>query len=235
MRNLGLVKPILYLLLLFFLYSFKIPDFYSSFHDPIAEGQNLDYIVIEINGERKILKKGQSLTFIKGDKIKLVSSHLKNSSETVEETNVVGFRNPIDRRLRNDLGFEIDSNTNLHNNQWAVNESGDLYVIVASSKKTLHGISYLKRIVPRLKYVDIQVNDKTRVVRDGELLRVSPSDEFKVERFVTNLKNNEEVTFQIVSMKTKRNVLQKKDVKKYQMVFKHRTHKFGNISIWVMK
>ena len=76
---------------------------------------------------------------------------------------------------------------------------GDLYAVLALSHATLHGVVYLRLIEPVLRYAEVAINGRTRVLRDGEPLNVKATDQVKVERVVTNLESTDGVRFQIAT------------------------------------
>ncbi|NRA43374.1 MAG: hypothetical protein HRU09_00285 [Oligoflexales bacterium] len=215
-----------------FLVSFKIPEYYSKMLGPKEIAEELDYFIIEHNGESKLLKNKETLSYVRGDELKIKAAKLRAGDHKPSEVNLVGFRHPIKPGNRHDLGFLIDTSSTLDKKQWAVDEKGEVFFIAAASKKLLHGYAYLKRLEPSLSYVDIQVNDQQRVMREGETLKLSSVDLFKVSRVVTNIKNLDHVTFQVVELGDQgKAVLKSHEL--YEIRFKHRSHIFAKIPMEV--
>ena len=220
------------LLLSLFLVSFKMPLYYSNMRGPTKLAEELDYLIVEHNGENKLLKNKETLSYIRGDELKIKAAKLREGEYQPSEVNLVGFRHPIKPGNRNDLGFLIDTSKTLDKKQWAVDEKGEVFFIAAASKKLLHGYAFLRRLEPALEYVDIKVNDKQRVMREGETLKLGAADLFKVGRVVTNIKNMDHITFQVVELgKDKRASL--KSLEYYEIRFKHRSHVFAKIPLHV--
>ncbi|MFK7825024.1 MAG: hypothetical protein AB8G05_12790 [Oligoflexales bacterium] len=220
------------LLLSSFLVSFKMPQYYSIMRGPTKLTEELDYFIVEHNGENKILKNKQILSYVRGDELKIKAAKLRAGEHKPTEVNLVGFRHPIKPGNRNDLGFLIDTSKTLDKKQWAVDEAGEVFFIAAASKKLLHGYAYLRRLEPALSYVDIQVNNQQRVMREGETIKLRAADLFKVGRVVTNIKNLDHITFQVVELgKVKRASPQ--SLEYYEIRFKHRSHVFAKIPLHV--
>lgn len=230
------IRTISLLLSFFICMGFKIPEYYKNMPEPDDPGRHLDYYLVERNGERIFLSKDDELSFVRGDILKIVSAVLKNGKNQIEEVNVVGFRAKNAGEGRDDLGAEIDTASNLDSRYWAVNQEGTAYAVISASKGLKHGIALLKRTEPRLKYVDIRLNDKVRVMREGQVIRMKADDTFKVEKVVTNLKNLDQVRFKLVKVKK---INQKKinkllgNADAYELIFAHRSYIFASIPMLV--
>lgn len=221
------------LLLSFFLVSFKIPQYYSNMSKPAKPSEELDYLIIEHNGESKLLKNKETLSFVRGDELKIKAAKLRESKHEPLEVNIVGFRHPIQPGNRHDLGFLVDTSITLDKKQWAVDEKGEVFFVAAASKKLLHGYTFLKRLEPHLSYVDIKVNNQARVMREGETLSLKAADLFKVGRVVTNIKNLDDITFQVVELNNKARGFASQPYEYYEIRFKHRSHTFAKIPMQV--
>ena len=214
------------------LVSFKMPEYYSKMNRPTKLAEELDYFVIEHNGENKLLKNMDTMNYVRGDELKIKAAKLRAGDHEPMEVNLVGFRHPVKPGNRHDLGFLIDTSITLDKKQWAVDERGEVFFIAAASKKLLHGYAFFKRLEPALSYVDIQVNEQQRVMREGETLKLKAADLFKVGRVVTNIKNLDDVTFQVVEL-SKGRKSSAELLEYYEIRFKHRSHVFAKIPMQV--
>ena len=230
------IRTFSFMLSLFICLGFKIPEYYKNMPEPDEPGQVLDYYIVERNGERISLSKDKELSFVRGDILKIISAVLKRGGAQIGEVNVVGFRGKHAGEGRDDLGEEIDTSSTLDSKYWAVNPEGTLYAVISATNGRKHGIAFLKRTEPRLKYVDIRLNDKIRVMREGQVIRMKADDTFKVEKVVTNLKNLDQVRFKLVKVKKP----DQKKLKKllgnsdaYELIFQHRSYVFASIPMLV--
>ena len=87
---------------------------------------------------------------------------------------------------------------------------------------------YLKRIEPRVKYLDLTINGKPRVMREGESLLVKETDIFKVKKIVTNIDKVEDIKFKIVPKFS-----EQKRLEQYEIVLKHKDYIFARLPMAV--
>jgi hypothetical protein len=158
--------------------------------DPL---RRLDYILIEINGIPRTVRNGEELHLIRGDKLLVREAYLHRGLSP-KEVQVVGL-------TRTRSGTPDARGTEFRTKDLASRQSeggkGQIYAIMVRTKKELHGVAYLRIQEPTLRYAEVTINNQKRVIRDGEVLKVSPKDLFKLDRIVTNLEGDEGVVFQI--------------------------------------
>ena len=186
--------------------AYNLPSYYrSSKLSTHVSVDELDQIILELNGRRLAVKNNGIVSFIRGDVIKIVAVAMKPATPFSQtslgvattdtshfgEVNVVGFLGGNKGNLRNDLGYEIDTEKYLTGRDWALDEMGTVYgVVTASSPDIVHGVVFLKRIEPVLKWVELIVNGKTHIVRQGQELELKERDRFKVVDIVSNLESS---------------------------------------------
>lgn len=165
---------------------------------PAAGESKLDFVVIEVNGEAKVVRSGEELAVIHGDHLVLKDAALlgKAAAPKIGELNLVGYQSPKAKRSGEDRGFSFT--TDEIKSKYSENGTGNVYAVTATTKGTLHGTVYLRLIDPVLRYAELTVNGKKAVLRDGEEIEIGPQDLVKVEKVVTNLASTEGVTFQMV-------------------------------------
>jgi hypothetical protein len=158
--------------------------------------QKLDYMIIAVNGEPRMVRDGQEITIVRGDKLLVKDASLVDRSMQAGELNVVGFVGSR-KTPANDKGFELDTAVDLKPG-WSEDGRGDVYAIVAATRSLRHGSVFVRLLEPELRYAQLSVNGKPMILRAGEPITVAGPDKVKVERVVTNLQSNAGVYFQIV-------------------------------------
>lgn len=164
----------------------------------VEPGQQLDYVIVEVNGQPRLVKAGGELAVLRGDHLKIRSAALVDKSLAAKEVNLFGYQSPS--RRGEDRGYEFTTMDLKARHSEA--QDGDVFAMLVSTNKVLHGAVYLRLINPVLRYAEVSINGKNRVLRDGEPLTVKNTDLVKVERVVTNLAKNDDVLFQIAPVKT---------------------------------
>ncbi|MCB9228382.1 MAG: hypothetical protein H6618_02105 [Deltaproteobacteria bacterium] len=215
----------------------SLPEYYQKMPHPEDAGMRLGYYIVERNGERIILENGTVLRFIRGDLLRVTGVVLKNGEKNKRtEVNVVGFRAKTAGEDRQDLGQFIDTASYLNRKYWSINNEGDTYAVVAARDGQMLGMASLQRVEPKLQYVDIRLNDQIRVMREGQLIRMNASDQFKVEKIVTNLKNLDHVHYRLLRVSGEALTGQKNlpdHVGAYKLIFQHRSYEFAAIPMLV--
>lgn len=171
----------------------EIPSTQAPANGPSAR---LDFVLVEVNGEPRVIRDGEELQVVTGDRVTIKDGQLRDAAGKIREINVVGFQSA---RGSEDRGATIDTAKDLKA-KWSEGGKGSVYAVVASSKATLHGAVYLNLVAPTLRYAEISVNGQKRILRDGELVKVKGADAVKVERVVTNLQSHDGVLFQMAEV-----------------------------------
>ena len=172
------------------------PEIPSAQTPATGPGLRLDYVLVDVNGESRVVRDGEELQVVTGDRVTIKDGTLRDGSGKIRELNVVGYQSP---RGTEDRGFTIDTAKDLKS-KWSEGGRGDVYAVVASSKATLHGAIYLHLVAPALRYAEVSINGQARVFRDGEPVKVRAQDAVKVERVVTNLQSHDGVLFQMAEV-----------------------------------
>ncbi len=155
--------------------------------------QRLDYVIVEVNGQPRLVKAGGELPVLRGDHLKIKKAALVGIATEPKEVNLVGYQSPGPKG--EDRGYEFT--TMDLKARHSEDQKGDVYALQAATKKILHGTVYLKLMNPVLRYAEVSINGTKKVLRDGESLAVKATDLVKVERVVTNLEKTDDVLFQI--------------------------------------
>jgi hypothetical protein len=207
--------------------AWNLPATYQSFKTPKDETLILDYMIVEVNGQVKKVNRDEEISFVRGDIIKITEAYLKNSKQAVDAVEISGFATSEDSKdVRNRL---LDTSASLIEKEGSLDLEGSVYVILSHSASFLHGVIYLRRVEPTLSYIDVLVNGKNRVMREGETLEVKKTDHFKVVNVVTNFANAKNVSFTIAPILSQRNGKDKRQ--NFEIIFRHKEYVFAKIPI----
>lgn len=213
---------------------YQIFKYYEDFSLASEQEEKLSHVYLLVNGKVQMVKAQDTFDYIRGDTIEIQEAYLNSLHKKPKLVNLVGFRSSRKNESADDRGLPIDTGIELIENkqQWAVDDAKSVFSIVVSSGKIVHGIIYLRRVDPQIRYVDVLVNDKKRVMREGEPLIVKESDTFHVKNVVTNLQENSEVEVKILPF-TSSPIKHIRSVKYYEMHFSRKKYTFGKIPLLV--
>lgn len=176
--------------------AWKLPERFKSFGILDRSPQTLDYMIVTLNGHAMIVKNKQELAFVRGDILIIKEVVLKSPRFHPKKVTMIGLQGP-DAAGDDIRNLPIDTAVSLVDKGAAVNPAGDTYAAIVSTKRSVNGWIGLRRIEPRLSYIDVLINGKAKVVREGEPLVVHAKDDFKVVRVVSNVEKQDEIRFQI--------------------------------------
>lgn len=166
----------------------------GSLKAPSNPAGRLESILLEVNGEPRMVRVNEELSVIRGDKIRVREAYLYDRSMMPKEVQVVGL-------MRTRQGQAESRGVEFRTKDLASRQSeggkGQVYAVVVRSKKDLHGTAFLKIQDAALRYAEVSVNQTKRILRDGEPLKLSSKDLFKLHKIVTNLDHDDGVIFQI--------------------------------------
>ncbi len=203
-----------------------LPEPYQKLEPPKDPGILLDSVIIEINGQTKKVPSGGELPFVKGDLIKIRLALLKNAKAKSYPLSTEG----ISRTHELQTNKPIDTSKDLNDKSGSVDPAASVFPIVLRSNQTLHGMIFLHRIEPTLSYADVLINGKKIVMREGEKISVKASDRFKVTKVMTNVPDNRDITFKVISMPDSPPAA---PGKAYQIIFRHKAFTFARIPLTI--
>lgn len=210
--------------------AWDLPAAYRTLATPAEEGALLDYVVIAVNGRMKKVSRGAELDFVRGDILKVINVSLKDPTRKINLVQIDGFKKADGSvEAREQL---IDTSYDLIQKDDAVDPDGAVYALLTRTRGIVHGAVFLRRTEPTLGYIDVLINGKTRVMREGEGLHVKKSDHFKIVKFVTNIRENKDITFTVLPIleaKTKTHIA----LQNYQIVFRRKNRIFAKIPLTV--
>ena len=202
---------------------------FSLSYSGLSLSKGLKSIVVEVNGEPQVVLKGESLTVVEGDSVTVKSGQLVDGGRPLY-INVIGFGNKNKKEPWNDIGYAIKTDTDF-DKAWSVGKRGKSYRVKALSSKVTHGIIYIKLAKPELRYAVVTINGETTIVREGNILELTQTDKIKVQRVVTNIKDDRRVAFKIVPVPSSL-----ADGNSYQILLLNGTREFARIPMnmkWV--
>jgi hypothetical protein len=156
--------------------------------------QQLDYVKIRIGDETFHLQKGQTLSVLKGDKFLIDSAALVGNRLGINRIDFVGYANSAG--ARDDSKRWIDSGKDLIP-RYSVGGSGDRYSIKVYRLGKVSGEVFIQVVEPSLNYAIVSINGERRMLRASDILSVSATDQFKVEKVVTNFGDDASVSVRI--------------------------------------
>src|SRR5690606_31047379 len=97
-----------------------------------------DYLVIEVNGKSRLVRRNETLTIVLGDKVLIRKAALKGSAEEPQVVNLVGFVGGNGKNSAEDRGHLVDTAKDLLVS-WSIDKKGEQYLIKATTGEFLHG------------------------------------------------------------------------------------------------
>lgn len=169
--------------------------------DKSAISQNIRAVSIKVDGISHSHAIGSTLNVFQGQTIIVEDVLMLDQSEgqLVDAVNVVGLVNPNSPRSVDDRGiaFTVDD---LHK-KWAVNDKHSKYRIDVRSGRHILGSAYLEVIPPRIEYIRFLINGEERIYRDGDLIDVKSSDNFKIQNIKLNLPTSQRLQYKLIQLK----------------------------------
>jgi len=151
---------------------------------PAVDSGRLDYFVLKINGQSVRLKDGQEVSVMRGDELEVAEAKLISPEVAVKQVDIIGFKSPS-KIVGEDRGVRF--RTDRLSSWYSEGRRGEVWSILATSQDILHGAAFIRVIDPSLRYAEIRINQQLKIVRPGDEVTVKASDQFKVDRVVTNL------------------------------------------------
>jgi hypothetical protein len=215
------------------LIGWTLPGSYKAYDVvPARSLASLSHVVVEVNGQRVLVNSGDLFTVVQGDSVLIVNAIMTDRRILPEHVNLIGF-SADKSKLSEDRGVAFSTAKGFEP-EWTVDDGKSIYAIAVTTKKRLHGAIFMKIAKPQLKFVDVLVNEKVRVMREGEVLVLGAKDKIQVQKVVTNLEKNEDVNFEII--KTGNNELEKTHLRQataYEIRFSRQGQVFAKIPMLI--
>ena len=195
------------------------------------ERSKLDYLIMYVNGQAKKVSNNEEITFIRGDVLKIGEAYLKDERKSSLEINILGVEGSdvtTDFRMKS-----LDTSNILTTSVAPDAKEGIKFPVLVKSNSVLHGVVFLRRVEPVLGYIDVLINGKKSVMREGQEVRVKKKDKFKVVHVVTNLSDSKNITFEVVPYLNHEG--SNNNEEKFNIVFQHKNFVFAKIPLLVEK
>ena len=128
-------------------------------------GDRLLFMTLKVDGALVVVHDGKEVAVPYGSQIEVEDAILQNQ-KSLKMVNVVGFTHhgwpPGEDRSR-----VFNSATDLMT-KWSEANGGQVFAITAGTKKKLHGVVYFRLLKPELRFAELTINGKRKVMRDGE-------------------------------------------------------------------
>ena len=153
---------------------------------------------VEIDGVLKKYFEGETIYVTPDQKIKIAGASLMSKFRP-SYINMVGLTHNLpERNTLDDTGIEFESKDLL--SVWALDEHSQVFKIDVRKKRYLSGQVFLKVMKPRIEYVELFVNGKSRIVRDQDILTFRSTDKFRVGKIKLNLPSTKNITYKVIKM-----------------------------------
>lgn len=198
------------------------------------ESMQLDYMLLDVEGESLLVRAGDEVVMVKGDVFVVREARLKAAHNQAQDLNVVGFQhNQARQRSTDDRNIPIDSDRALQA-RFSEGGLGEVYAINAENGSTVHGGIFVRFIAPQLRYVEVRVNGAPRTLKDGEPLTLKRSDRFKIEQIKTNMRSTKGLKFQFLAVGHKPQAKSELAAGEYEIRFARGERVFATIPVKVV-
>lgn len=149
--------------------------------------QGIDGFLIETNGYRILVSKGETLRVVKGDRIKIINIVPAQPEPSDITVNFKGFVGDWKNNTGEDRGYWIDTSTKLIK-RYSFGKKGKSYEIIASQGKKVLGRMVVALTAPKMDYMVLRVNGhKHLYVKPEDTVSLSSKDTISLETIHTNL------------------------------------------------
>lgn len=156
--------------------------------------KRLQSLVVEVNGERRLVEPNASLDLVAGDLLTIVEAHLVDKNHLVKAVDLVGYRSRLSNTLGDDRGRVIDTARHLSRKR-SLSRDGRQYRIEVYSADGVSGEIILNIQEPELISFEIEVNGALKKLSSNDKLLLSSKDLVRVVDIRTNVRGNENVKY----------------------------------------
>lgn len=156
--------------------------------------KQLESLVVEVNGERRIVDPKVGIEVVSGDLFTIVEAYLVDKAAAVKTVDLIGFRSRVTGHSHDDRGRVIDTGRNLSKKR-SLSGDGAKYRIEAFGPEGLYGVTVLNIREPELLSFDVEINGKLEKILPGQSLKLRSSDTIRIVDVRTNVRGNENVKY----------------------------------------
>lgn len=164
----------------------------------IEETPKVEYFLLDVNGERRLVENRGRLKAVKGDVVRVVDVLTQGISPEALQVNFIGFvHEGSGENKGEDRGIPIRTAKDLIP-RYALDQEGRTYRIAALEGQQLLGEMVLELEPPRLSYLVVGNGDTTPAAYgEGTRMLVRPSEELRILDVRTNVQDNLGVTLEL--------------------------------------
>lgn len=162
------------------------------------EAPRVDYFVLEVNGEKRLVENRGRLKVVTGDVVRVVDVLTQGISSELLQVNFIGFvHEGSGENKGEDRGIPIRTARDLIP-RYAMDQSGSSYRIAALEGQQLLGEMVLELEPPRLSYLVVGNGETTPAAYgEGTRMLVRPSEEVRILDVRTNVQDNLGVSLEL--------------------------------------
>ena len=150
----------------------------------------VEYLVLEVNGIKRVFYNNERLQVIKGDKIKIIDLITNPSGFKDTTVNFLGFVGDKGNNSGEDRGYMINTARDVWK-KYSTDGKGNQYRIVVSNKSKNIGQIFIDLMEPELYYLVVKHNGKEGVCYDnGKVIRALYNDYIEIADLRTNIADN---------------------------------------------
>lgn len=165
--------------------------------DPAKTTSSINFLVLRINDDFKLIKKNHTLSVMRGDVIKLTDIIGTIANKSRLTVNFVGYKNHNPKNLEHDFGFSINTHTDLIAS-FAQSDEKNLFEIYVKEGDTKIAFFYVKVREPKFSYLIIEKSSgEKKALYAQDELTVSKKDYLRVLDVKTNVSQNDGVKLRV--------------------------------------
>lgn len=155
------------------------------------------YLIVEVNGLKRMLSDGERLKVVKGDMVKLLNVVLKGLKEEDVTVNFLGFVGDKRNNTGEDRGYTINTATDLMTKYSKDGLGRQFPVVVSYGSKRIEEM-LVEMDEPKMEYIAIKHGyGIKRWYSNGDTLNITPGDSIEIADVKTNVPGNLRVTVDI--------------------------------------
>ncbi|MBP6217690.1 MAG: hypothetical protein KA436_03780 [Oligoflexales bacterium] len=159
-------------------------------------GQQLDYVIVELNNERHLVKSGYSIDLVYGDIFRLSDVVLRMPSEKSPKLRWAPEAIDIADEL-------IDTAKDMPDQRCAGGgQEAPLYTVEVMTGEDFHGMIQIRCLKPIFHYANFSVNGKLMTSREDLALQLKTDDKIKLDKVYSNMSESSDVAFEVIPIKT---------------------------------
>ena len=189
------------------------------------------YLTLLINGLMQEVEAGEKIFFIKGDLLQVQALGVVQGVQKKAALRIkfVGQEGVPLTTEPTDLNYELKTDTIDAKLAFYDEEHSKRYKIFVYLNKDCIDEYVLYELEPKLHYLEISLNGKKRVLRDGESFRLNVTDKMQMDRISSNINNISSINFRTVQASSVNG--ENTPIKKYAIQLEYKNSIFAQIPL----